>query len=145
MSYIETFILSGEGASDFPDSPFDRLAFKFSLGTSSDISSWEPAVYVHSSSSNIPAVDITSNIFFRDSGMALNYKVKLKQWLYVHIRCARHSSNSLIMTKNRVTESRKATFAQLSFDLTLISNGVVKKASLASLWVNLVLSTYLIM
>ena len=35
--------------------------------------------------------------------------------------------------QNRVTKSRKATFAQLSFDLTLISNGVVKKASLASL------------
>ena len=35
--------------------------------------------------------------------------------------------------KTRVTKSRKATFAQLSFDLTLISNGVVKKASLASL------------
>ena len=46
--------------------------------------------------------------------------------------------------QNRVTKSRKATFAQLSFDLTLISNGAVKKASLASLWVNLVLSTNLI-
>ena len=35
--------------------------------------------------------------------------------------------------QNRVTKSRKDTFAQLSFDLTLISNGAVKKASLASL------------
>ena len=65
--------------------------------------------------------------------MASNYKVKLKQWLYVHLRCARHSSNSLIMIKNRVTKLRMATFAQLSFDPTLVSNGVVKKALLASL------------
>ena len=35
--------------------------------------------------------------------------------------------------KNRVTKLRMATFAQLSFDPTLVSNGVVKKALLASL------------
>ena len=35
--------------------------------------------------------------------------------------------------KNRVTKLRMATFAQLSFDPTLVSNGVVKKAFLASL------------
>ena len=37
---------------------------------------WEWAVRVHSSSSNIPAVDITNNMFFNDSGIASNCRRK---------------------------------------------------------------------